>query len=75
MIAWAKVILLFLQLVDKIYDFAVRQGYIEQGRDQVLGEMALALAQKAAGKKRIEEQVNAMSEAEVDTALRDLEPR
>ena len=75
MFAWAKVILLFLQLVDKVYDFAVKQGYVKQGRDEVIAEIAMKIAARAASKKAIQEKVDAMSEDEVDADLRGLEPK
>lgn len=75
MFAWAKVILLFLQLVDKIYDFAVKQGYVQQGRDEVIAEVALRIAERSARRKYIQEKVDAMSDDEVDAGLRDLEPK
>ena len=52
-----------------------REQAKQDGRNEVIAEMALAIAQRVASKKAIQEKVNAMSDAEVDAGLRGLEPK
>lgn len=71
---WAKIILLVLQLVDKLIDYVHDQKLIDQGRQEEISKQALIIASKVSSAKKIMEQINAMSPGEVDQALRDLEP-
>lgn len=70
MLAWAQVVLLLLQILDKITGFAVKQGYIREGRDAAIAEAAMAIAQKVLTKQEIQRRLEGMSDAEVDDALR-----
>lgn len=74
MFDWAKIILLGLQLLNKWMDWAQAQGYIKQGRDEAIAEQARELFRKTSHAKKVMENVNAMSNEEVDAALVALEP-
>lgn len=75
MFEWIKLAVLFLQLANKIISWAHDQGLIDEGRQQVIAEMSLAIAAKVRTRDQIMEKVNAMSGEEVDDGLRSLEPR
>jgi hypothetical protein len=72
---WIKLAVLLLQLANKIVNWAHDQGKIDEGRQQAIGEMALAIAARVRSRDQIMEQVNAMSDSDVDDGLRGLEPR
>lgn len=75
MFDWIKVAILFLQLANKIVSWAHDRGLIDEGRQQVISENALAIAGKVRTRDQIMEQVNAMSDADVDIGLTGLEPK
>lgn len=74
MLDWAKIILLILQVADKLIDYVQDQKLIQQGRDEEIAKAAQAIMAKTKSGKAILERINAMSDTEVDQALRDLEP-
>lgn len=74
MFDWAKIVLLLLQIVEQIFDYAKRQGYIQQGRDEEIAKQAQAIMVKTSSGKAILERINAMSDTQVDAELRGLEP-
>lgn len=53
----------------------MKQGYVQQGRDQAIAEAALSIAQKVATKKQVQEHIDGITDAEVDDELRGLEPK
>lgn len=67
--------LAILKLVNFIMGYVDREQAKQDGRNEVIAEMALGIAQRVATKKAIQEKVDAMSDAEVDAGLRDLEPK
>lgn len=73
MFDWIKLALLLLQLANKIVSWVHDQGLIDEGRQQVIGEMALAIAAKVRTRDQILEKVNALSDADVDAELGKLE--
>lgn len=74
MFDWIKLAVLLLQLANKIVSWAHDQGLIDEGRQQVISETALAIAAKVRTRDQIMEAVNAMSDKDVDVGLRGLEP-
>lgn len=67
--------LAILKLVNFIMGYVDREQAKQDGRNEVIAEMALGIAQRATTKKAIQEKVDAMSDAEVDAGLRGLEPK
>lgn len=75
MFSWIELAILLLKLANQIVSWAHDQGKIEEGRQEVISEMSLAIASKVRTRDQILERVNAMSPEEVDAGLRDLEPK
>lgn len=71
---WISFALALLKLVNSIISWARERELISEGYQQALAEQAFAIAAKVQTKKAIQERVDAMSETEVDDALRGLEP-
>jgi hypothetical protein len=67
--------LAILKLVNFIMGYVDREQAKQDGRNEVIAEMALGIAKRVATKKVIQEKVDAMSDAEVDAGLRGLEPK
>lgn len=72
MISWISLALALLKLVNAIVNWASQRELISQGYRQALADMALQIAAKTATKKAIQEKIDAMSDDQVDQALRDL---
>lgn len=72
---WLGLALAVMKFVNLIMGYVDREKSRQDGRNEVIAEMALAIAQRVATKKAIQEKVDAMSDAEVDDGLRDLEPK
>ena len=71
---WGNIILLILQLAYELFKWRRDAGLIQQGEDQAIArQTAMILGQTEAAKK-LREQVNAMSEDDIDKELRSLEP-
>lgn len=69
---WIKLALLVLQLVDKIVDWQHDQGLISEGRRMELQAQLQRMSAKLAVKKQVDDEVDSMSEEQVDAELRDL---
>jgi len=63
-----------LKFVNFLMGMINREQAKQDGRNEVIAEMALTIAQRVASKKAIQEKVDAMSDEEVDAGLRGLEP-
>lgn len=74
MFSWISFALALLRLVNGIMTWARERELISQGQDAAIAEMSQQILQKTAAGKAIMEKVNALSESEVDAALRGLEP-
>lgn len=72
---WVQIVLLVLKLANALFDFAKKQRYIEQGRDEEIARATAALLAKTEWAKGVREKIDAMDESAIDAALRDLEPR
>lgn len=72
MVDWIKLALLVLQLVDKIVDWQHDQGLISEGRRMELQAQLQRMSAKLAVKKQVDDEVDSMSEEQVDAELRDL---
>lgn len=75
MTTWASVILLALKIINAIMGAVNREKWMQAGADAEIAKAALAVLSRTEAGKKIMERVNAMSDAEVDTGLRDLEPK
>lgn len=72
MISWISLALALLKLVNAIVNWASQRELISQGYREALADMAVQIASKVATKKAIQEKIDAMSDDEVDQAIRDL---
>lgn len=69
---WVKLAILGLQLINKLVNWLHDRGMIDEGRRQVIAELAGNIANKVKVRDEIRKQVDAMSEEEVDKGLADL---
>jgi hypothetical protein len=74
-VSWLGFGIALLKLANAILGYFQRQGMIDEGRRQVILENALAMARQVATKKQIQEHVDGLSDDQVDSELRDLEPK
>lgn len=75
MLTWASLALALLKTVNLIMDY-VNAGQARQaGIDAEIAKTSAAILNKTAAGKAIMEKVNALSDTDVDAALRDLEPK
>lgn len=72
MMTWISLALALLKLVNAIVNWASQRELISQGYREALADMAMKIAARTATKKAIQEKIDAMSDDEVDQALRDL---
>jgi hypothetical protein len=75
MFDWIKIVLLLLQLAEKIFDWSRAQGYIQQGRDEEIARQTAAILAKTEYARNVRAKIAAMDGPSVDAALRDLEPK
>jgi len=75
MLAWGQIILLILQIAGKVFDYAVKQGYIKEGQDREIAHQTAAILARTQAGKAMMEKVNAMSDEDVDAGLSGLEPK
>jgi len=73
-ITWAEIVLLLLKMANAILGQLDRDKWMKAGRDEETALIAKDIMAKTAAGKAILEKVNAMSDSEVDDALRRLEP-
>jgi hypothetical protein len=72
MLAYLDLAIAVLKLVNSIINYFHDRGLIDEGRAQVIAENAAAIAKKVAVRDKIKDEVDAMSEDEVDKGLADL---
>jgi hypothetical protein len=72
---WLSLALTLLKVVSTIMNWARERELITEGYDQAIAKESQEIMRKTATGKAILDKVNAMSDAEVDDALRGLEPR
>lgn len=73
--SWISFALALLKFVNSIMNYARERKLISQGYDQAIAEVTQSILIKTDAGKKILEKVNGMTDAEVDTGLRDLEPK
>lgn len=74
MLTYAGLALAVLKFVNLLMNYVDRQQAMQAGIDSEIAKTLLAIAKKTAAGKAMWEKVNAMSDAEVDAGLVDLEP-
>lgn len=74
-LTWSKIVLLLLKVSNLITAKICHDQYFKEGYDEAVAEAASALLVMTKTGKEMMEKVNAMSSAEVDQSLRDLEPK
>jgi hypothetical protein len=75
MFTWGSIILAALKFINAIMGAVNREKWMQAGADAEIAKISAAILQKTEAGKKIMERVNAMSDAEVDAGLRDLEPK
>lgn len=73
--SWISFALALLKFVNSIMNWAHERALVSQGYDEAIAEVARSILVKTEAGKKMMEKVNAMSDAEVDAGLRDLEPK
>jgi hypothetical protein len=64
-----------LKLVNLLVDVAQQNKWMKAGADAEIAKTSAAILAKTAAGKAIMEKVNALSDSDVDIALRGLEPK
>lgn len=72
MFSWIELAILLLTLANKLVNWLHDRGMIDEGRRQILAELAGNIANKVKIRDEIKREVEGMSEAEVDKGLADL---
>mgnify|MGYP001599508018 CR=1 FL=1 len=72
MIAWGQIILLVLQLLDRMLAYGQQQKWINQGRDAEIAKAAVEVLRKTEYAKRAVEEFSDDKPSAVDDFLRDL---
>lgn len=75
MFTWPEIVLLILKIANGILGEVKDQKQFQAGVDAEIAKQSTELLRKTQAGKEIWEKINAMSEAEVDSGLRDLESR
>lgn len=75
MLTYAQLALGFLKLVMYFLRKVDERELIKLGYDQAIADQTKLILEKTAAGKRMMEKVNAMSDADVDAGLRNLEPK
>lgn len=71
---WVSLALALLKFVNALMTWARESELISKGYDQAIAEQAQAVLAKTEAGRAIMEKVNALSDDDVDAALRGLEP-
>jgi len=69
MFDWLTLAIALLKLVNAIINWAHDNGMINEGRRQVIAEMAANIAAKTKIRDQIKDEVDGMSEDQVDSEL------
>lgn len=74
MLTWAGLILALLKTINLLMDRVNTDEAMKAGADAEIAKVSAAILAKTKAGKAIMEKVNALSDADVDTQLRGLEP-
>ncbi len=75
MFTWGSIILTALKIINAIMGAVNRDKWMQAGADAEIAKISAAILARTEAGKKILEKVNAMSDEDVDTALRGLEPK
>ena len=75
MFTWPSIILAVLKLINEIMSAVNRDKWMQAGADAEIAKITASILAKTQAGKIIMDKVNAMSDADVDAALRGLEPK
>jgi hypothetical protein len=75
MLTWAEIVLLILKIANAIMGELGNQRQFQAGADAEIAKISAAILRKTQAGKAIMEKVDALSDADVDAALRGLEPK
>ncbi|MGY3359733.1 cell division protein FtsX [Bradyrhizobium sp. GM0.4] len=75
MFTWPEIVLLVLKLANAIMGEVNNQRQFTAGQDAEIAKISAAILRKTAAGKAMLEKVNALSDDDVDVALRGLEPK
>lgn len=71
--SWIQLILLGLQLVNKITDWALEQKAIQEGERREIARQTASILKKVGVRDEIVARINNLSDSELDDELRKLE--
>lgn len=75
MFTWGSIILTALKIINAIMGAVNRDKWMQAGADAEIAKISTAILARTEAGKKILERVNAMSDEDVDAALRGLEPK
>jgi hypothetical protein len=74
MIDWVKIILGLISLAENIFEWAKKQEYIQQGRDEEIARASAAILAKTEYAKNVRTKLEAMDDRGIDDVLAKLDP-
>lgn len=75
MFTWPQIILLVLQIADKLIDTVQQNKWMKAGADAEIAKVSAAILRKTQAGKELWEKIDAMDADAVDAGLRGLEPK
>lgn len=72
--SWSSLILTLLKIAEAIFDFARDRQLIQAGADAEIAKASASVLLKTRSAKQVMAEVTAMSDDQVDKALKELEP-
>jgi hypothetical protein len=75
MFTWGSIILALLKIVEWIMSNVEHDKWVKAGHDEAISEQTKAILGRVELAKAVSDKVKAMSDSQVDSALRDLEPK
>lgn len=74
MIAWGQIILLGLQLLDRLLSYGQERMWIKQGQDEAIAKATAEILRKSNYAKAALKEFEGKSDSDIDDFLRSLEP-
>lgn len=71
---WIKLALIILELIEKLIDRRREQGLLDAGREMEIAKASANILRKTTVAKMVREEINALSDKELDDLLKSLEP-
>lgn len=75
MLTWGQIIILLLRAANAIMGAVNREKWMQAGMDAEIAKASAAILAKTEYARKLREKINAMDDAAIDGALRDLEPK